>query len=281
MKSISEAAREVVPESDRYSRLLYMADLLRGGIILDALRSLGIAKGSSGLDAGCGIGTITLFAVKELAREGHATGIDISPGMVSCARAIAERCALSERADFSPGDIKKLPFDDACFDWVISVDCALYPSDPSPVETVLELARVLKPGGILAVLGWSYQQLLPGHAGLEARLNTVSSLVTHGGGPDSSFMRSLSWLSRAGLEECRGRTFIGEAQAPLGPETVEALHEFFDMLWGEAKGRVSEGDWSEYERLCSRESSDYILGLPGYYAFFAYTMFSARKPLWQ
>ena len=39
---------------------------------------------------------------------------------------------------------------------------------------------------------------------------------------------------------------------------------------------LSEEDWAEYQRLCLPGSSDFILDLPEYYAFFTYSMFQGR-----
>ena len=42
------------------------------------------------------------------------------------------------------------------------------------------------------------------------------------------------------------------------------------------EAELSEEDWAEYQRLCLAESSDFILDLPDYYAFFTYSMFQGR-----
>ena len=138
---------------------------------------------------------------------------------------------------------------------------------------------MVKPGGSVAILGWSSQQLLPGYPLVEARLNTNSSWITtigKGKRPESHFLRALGWFRDAGLEEPRARTFVGDVCAPLSDDIRSALLMFFKMLWEEPRTEVAQEDRAEYQRLCQPESPDYILNLPGYYAFFTYSMFHGK-----
>ncbi|MEJ2303365.1 MAG: hypothetical protein P8Y14_17710 [Anaerolineales bacterium] len=82
------------------------------------------------------------------------------------------------------------------FDWAWSVDCVGYaPIEPLPL--VKELARVVKPGGRVAILAWSSEKLLPGYPVLEAHLNATSSGIApfvRGKKPELHFTRALGWL---------------------------------------------------------------------------------------
>jgi hypothetical protein len=89
-------------------------------------------------------------------------------------------------------------------------------------------------------------------------------------------MRMLRSFSEAGLTEFRAQTFIGEVQAPLSTECRIALTSLLEMLWGVATAEATEADRVEYQRLCQPDSSDFILDLPEYYAFFTYTLFSGK-----
>jgi len=144
-----------------------------------------------------------------------------------------------------------------------------------------ELARVVKPGGTVAILAFSSQCLLPGYPLLEARLNaTCSGLGPHvrGKQPESHFMRALRWFGEAGLTEAEGGTFVGDVQAPLSDDIRNGLISLFQMLWGEQQPEVSQEDWAEYQRLCQPESPESILNLSDYYAFFTYSMFRGKVP---
>ena len=148
---------------------------------------------------------------------GHITGLDLSPEILVYAKDMVNKAGLSERISFREGDVNKLPFDDDTFDWVWSVDCVGYaPIEPLPL--VEELARVVKPGGRVAILAWSYEKILPGYPLLEARLNATSAGIApfvQGKKPESHFLRALGWFRDAGLEECKAQTFAGDAHAPL------------------------------------------------------------------
>lgn len=107
------------------------------------LLGLTLVRGKKILDAGCGPGTYGIM----LAQAGNeVVGIEISPGSVQ----VANRRAIGKGANFMAriGDIEKLPFEDKYFDicfcgWVLH-------HFPDIDASVSELARVLKPGGIIA-----------------------------------------------------------------------------------------------------------------------------------
>ena len=262
-------------DTDSYLRRLEEANPLREPLLRTMVQALRLPEGSRGLDAGCGIGLQALLLAEAVGPTGHVTGLDLSPSFLRYAeRLVAER-GLSDRISFREGNVRQLPFDDDTFDWVWSADCVGYPvGDLLPV--LLELKRVVKPGGTVAILAWSSQCLLPGYPLLEARLNaTGSGLAPHVRGklPESHFMRALGWFAKAGLVELEARTFVGHCQAPLSDGVRTALVSLFQMLWGEPVPEVASEDWAEYQRLCQPESPDFVLDLPDYVAFFTYSLF--------
>jgi demethylmenaquinone methyltransferase/2-methoxy-6-polyprenyl-1,4-benzoquinol methylase len=114
---------------------------------------------------------------------------------------------------------------------------------------------------------------------LEARLNAPSSAIApfiKGKKPESHFMRALGWFRDAGLEKATARTFVGDVQAPLSGDIREALISLFEMLWDGARSAVTPQDWAQYQRLSQPESSDFILNLPDYYAFFTCSLFYGK-----
>ena len=100
------------------------------------------------LEVGAGTGYFTL----NLLRQGiaaRATAIDISPGMLDALRASAERLGLA--VETAPADAEHLPFGDESFDLVLGH--AVLHHIPDLRRALDECARVLKPGGTLAVMG--------------------------------------------------------------------------------------------------------------------------------
>jgi ubiquinone/menaquinone biosynthesis C-methylase UbiE len=241
-----------------------------------AIRALQIPVGSRGLDAGCGIGTHTLWLAEAVSPGGHVTGIDISREHLAHAEETAGKSGLAARVSFQYGDMDDLPFDDHAFDWAWSAD-TLWPvggKDPRPL--VRELARVVKPRGIAAILLWSSQKLLPGYPLLEARLNATYAgnfPYTDDTRSELHILRALDWLQEAGLTEPQARTFVADIHAPLDDTTRKALMWSFQMLWGKAEPEVTPQDWAQFQRLCQPESPDFIPNLPDYYAFITYSLF--------
>lgn len=240
---------------------------------------LDLPKGSNGLDAGCGIGSHTLLLAEAVGPDGHVTGLELFADFATHAQGQAKLSDLSDRVSFRQGNVNKMPFEDASFDWAWSVDCVGQVSIGEPLDGLREMARVVRPGGRVALLGYSSQMLLPGHAALEARLNTTASATTalsEGKAPEAQFTRALGWFQAAGLENLAAQTVVGTVHAPLENGVRRALISLFGMLWGEMQSTMIDADRDEYLRLTEPDSPDFILDAPDYYAFFTYSIFEGR-----
>ena len=267
-----------IPSSDAYAYRQYISTPLMEPALCSAIQALQLPQGSQGLDAGCGIGLPTLRLAEAVGPAGHVTGIDLSPGFLAYAKGFAEKAGLSEQVSFHEGDVYKLPFNDNTFDWVWSSNCVGYPAR-QPVSSIKELARVIKPGGIVAILIYSSQQLLSGYPLLEARLNATSAGIApfaNGTRPELHPLRALGWFRDAGLKKVTAQTLVGDVHAPLSDDIRNALASLLDMRWEGTQSEVTTEDWAEYQRLCQPESPDFILNLPDYYAFFTYSLFLGK-----
>jgi len=267
-------------DTNIYIQRLLEAEPLREPVLRSIIRSLELPLGSNGLDAGCGIGLQTILFAETLGTEGHITGIDILPELLGYGATMVAKMGLADRIRFREADVGCLPFEDDTFDWAWSADCIGYPAgELTPL--LKELMRVVKPGGDIILLGWSSQQLLPGHPLLEARLNaTCSGYIPFlkEKSPAVNFIRAGYWLQKAGLQEVEARTFIGEIHNALTSSERSALTCLFDMLWGNPQPETSPEDWRMYQCLCKPDSKDLILDIPDYYAFFTYSMFRGKVP---
>lgn len=264
---------------DGYMRRLYVSNPLVEPVARPAIEALRLPAGSRGLDAGCGIGLQIPLLVDAVGPGGHVTGLDLQSEFLAEAERVVEKSGLSGQVvRFQHGDIYRLPFDDQTFDWLWSSNCAGY-GTPEPLALVRELARVVKPGGIVAILIWSSQMLLPGYPLLEARLNATPTGIapfTSSMRPESHWLSALGWLRDSGLEETTAQTFVVDFYAPLSDKVREALASLLDQRWGGARPEVTPDDWAEYQRLCHPESPDFILNQPDYYAFFTESLFHGR-----
>jgi SAM-dependent methyltransferase len=108
--------------------------------------SLGLARGATVLDVGCGLG---LHAI-ELARRGHlVVGLDLSLAMITRAAESAQEQGL--KINFVHADIREMEFDGA-FDAVICMGTTLGFFDEDANRDVLaRLYQALRPGGRLLI----------------------------------------------------------------------------------------------------------------------------------
>jgi ubiquinone/menaquinone biosynthesis C-methylase UbiE len=112
------------------------------------VKRIAIPSGARVLDVACGTGNSAI----PLARNGCiVTGVDIATNLLVQAR---ERGAAENlTATFDEGDAEQLPYADASFDAVVTMFGAMFAPRPDLVAS--ELARVLKPGGRLAMANWN------------------------------------------------------------------------------------------------------------------------------
>jgi demethylmenaquinone methyltransferase/2-methoxy-6-polyprenyl-1,4-benzoquinol methylase len=254
---------------------LLAANALREPLLREVVGALGLPAGSTGLDAGCGPGLQALLLADTVGPEGHVTGVDLAPELLTYGEELVRRAGYAGRVTLRKGDVARLPFADGSFDWAWSADCVGYPAG-NLAALVSELARVVRPGGRVFLLAWSSQLLLPGHPFLEARLNaTCSAYLPYLGdqAPERHFTRALGGLRAAGLAEVRAETFVRTLQAPLTPGERAGLRSLFTMLWGQPQLGEEPADREGYLRLCLPGSPDDILALPDYYGFFTYSLF--------
>jgi SAM-dependent methyltransferase len=112
--------------------------------LVDALR---ISPGERVLDLATGTGEV---AVRAAARGAQVTGIDVAEPMLVKARERAE--AEGVQVTFDLGDVEYLPYDDGCFDVVVSNFGLIFAPDHANVAA--ELARVACPGARLGFTAW-------------------------------------------------------------------------------------------------------------------------------
>jgi SAM-dependent methyltransferase len=111
-------------------------------LVASARRQLGSLQGRKILDVGCGIGLMSRYVGEHF---DDLSGIDIAPGVVERA---AEQCP---DGTFQLYDGENIPHDDRQFDVVFTV-CVMHHVPPAQWSSLVkEMARVLKPGGLLFI----------------------------------------------------------------------------------------------------------------------------------
>ncbi len=122
----------------------------------------GLREGQVVLDLGSGAGFDCLLAGPKVGASGQVIGVDMTPEMVSKARAnlagYQARTGL-DNVEFRLGEIEHLPVADASVDVVLS-NCVINLS-PEKAQVWAEVARVLKPDGRVVASDMALRQPLP------------------------------------------------------------------------------------------------------------------------
>ncbi len=148
------------------------------------------------LDVGCGPGTITIDLARLLA-PGRVVGVDRSTEVIASATAAATAAGVD--VEWQAADVYALPFPTASFDVVHAHQVLQHLVDP--VRALIEMRRVVRPGGVLAVRDSDYGAFAwtPADPRLE-RWRQVYSAVARRNGAEPDAGRHLKrWALAAGL----------------------------------------------------------------------------------
>ncbi len=127
-----------------YERLMGIWSRMVGDVFLDWLAP---KHGLTWVDVGCGNGAFTELIVQRCdPREVH--GVDPSEAQLAFARTRFG----AQKATLQQGGAMQLPFGDHRFDAAVMALVLFFV--PEPAKGVAEMARVVKPGGIVAAYAW-------------------------------------------------------------------------------------------------------------------------------
>jgi len=187
------------------------------------LKLMGLPRAAAVLEIGCGTGVVTRAIAARNGFAGTVTGVDQSPHFIAVAESLA---ASGDHVEFAVGDAHALAFADASFDAAVAHTLVSHVRDPLAV--LAEAARVVRPGGTVAIFDGDYASLT--FACSDARLgqameHAVQSIIMS----SPRVMRELPrLLPRAGLRlvairadvyaEAGSSTFmlnLAETYAPL------------------------------------------------------------------
>jgi SAM-dependent methyltransferase len=157
-----------------------------------------LAKVSSALDVGAGVGHWGRLLAPHLAPGARVTGIDREPRWIDEAHRRAEAAGLGDRLRYRLGDAERIPFHDGVFDLVTCQTLLIHVRDPLAV--VREMMRVLRPGGLLAV----------------AEPNNLANLLVLGSTAFRADAERILDVVRLHLVCMRGKEALGEGHNAVG-----------------------------------------------------------------
>jgi ubiquinone/menaquinone biosynthesis C-methylase UbiE len=116
--------------------------------VLDFLAAHGPGRGGELLDVGTGPARIPI-ALCRADRHFKILGVDLSGPMLELGRRNAVEAELTDRIRFARGDAKNLPFPNGRFEAVVSNTIVHHVPNPEPA--IVEMARLVAPGGTLMI----------------------------------------------------------------------------------------------------------------------------------
>lgn len=116
-----------------------------GPAFATAVAEFGVGPGERVLDAGCGTGRALTPLRAAVGAAGTVIGVDLTEGMLAAAR----RAGREADGTLLRADVARLPLRDGALDAVFAA--GLIAHLPEPAANLRELARVVRPGGRLAL----------------------------------------------------------------------------------------------------------------------------------
>jgi ubiquinone/menaquinone biosynthesis C-methylase UbiE len=186
----------------------------------DALvKTLGITKGLTVLDLGCGDGTT---ALPEARLGADVLGVDIARNLVDAANKRATEEGLTN-CKFQEGDASNLhELKDRTFDLVVSIFGAMFA--PKPLDVAKEMVRVTKPGGRIVMGNW-----IPNDPTLVAQILKISSAYSPA--PPEGFVSPMTW----GIESHVIERF---AAAGVSKEQISFVRDTYTFNFSSAPSAV-------------------------------------------
>jgi SAM-dependent methyltransferase len=235
-----------------------------------AVERAGVAGDDDVLDVACGAGNATIPAAQTGAKV---TGLDITPELLEAGRKAAAEAGVEIK--WVEGDAEQLPFEDASFDVVTSVFGCMFAPDQRAAAS--EIARVLRPGGRMAVCAWTPE------GNLGKMFMTIASRMPP---PPEGFQPPILWgredhvrglFEGAGLELDFNRTTVAFTAASAGELFAEDEHDLPPILNAQ-RVLEPEGRWEEARQaLLDLDAEANVAKDGGYRAENEYLMIKGTK----
>jgi len=249
-----------------YESMLAAYHAAFSGELRAMVAGLPIREGDRVLDLACGDGAYSGWLSEHVGDDGVVLAVDISADYLALARRSTRDAAGVGRIRFVVGGLERLPFAEDTFDLAWCAQSLF--SLPDPVEAVRQMRRVVRPGGVVAVLenDTLHQVLLPWPIEVElaARRAELVRFAKVSKRPRKFYVgrNLLELFLAAGLEDCRRRTWANDRQAPLGAAERAFLREYLRGVFDRAAPHLEPDMLAELDRLVDPASDDRMIDWP-------------------
>ncbi|MBR0679545.1 class I SAM-dependent methyltransferase [Roseomonas eburnea] len=207
-------AAYVATSAEAYERSMGRWSRKLADAVLDALA---LPRGAAVLDAGCGTGALA-EAIAARDPAARITGIDLSEPFLAEAR---RRVPV---ATFRAGDVTALEFPAATYD--VALSHLVLQFVPDRAAAVAEMARVVKPGGLVAAAMWDFTGGFPF---LRAFADSIAATE-----PDGEAFRARYWSDPVGTPGRLSALLAGTGLNDVAERDIAIRQEFssFADWWG-------------------------------------------------
>ena len=182
------------------------------------------------LDLGCGTGVVTRAIAARDGFAGTVTGVDQSAEFIAVAHRLAVGDGVADRVRFAVGDVHQLELPAGSFDVAVAHTLVSHVRDPLTV--LAEAARVVRPGGFVAVFDGDYASLTFGCS--DARLGERMEPA----------LRAMIMSSPRVYAEAGSSTFmlnLAETYAPLASSTGQLPASQVDAWLADQRRSAADG----------------------------------------
>jgi SAM-dependent methyltransferase len=243
---------------------------------------LPVQRGDSILDMACGDGTYARWLAERVGLRGQVVGVDIALAYLEIARQQASTSPFAAVLHFEQASIEELPFADGQFDLVW---CGQSLSSlPDPLETLRALRRVVRPGGIVAILENDplHQLIIPWPPDLElairqAQLQSVEA--TEEGAQPFDIGRQLGVIFQAaGFASWHTAAYTTTRQAPLSHDEQTYLSWYFQDVRARVWPTIAPRERARFDQLLNPQSATCLFAQPGFFVTYIDLMVWGMRP---
>jgi ubiquinone/menaquinone biosynthesis C-methylase UbiE len=230
-----------------------------------AIRTYDLPDGVRVLDSPCGDGFYASLFARHI-RSGTLVAADLSPECLEQARNTVRPLSPSLAVEFHRADAYRLPFDDCSFDLVWCAQSFITLDDP--VKALGELARVLRPGGQVAVLETDeyHHVLLPWPVGLELAVQrAVRDECRYRYKDAAKFAQTRDLRSEfreAGLRPTVKRTVAADRSAPFAPADRDFLTRHLNYLRKFVHMELTPREMASLEKATDANDPESLINRP-------------------